>query len=456
MKKKKLFIIAYALLALAILQFSCSSDDDQPTTPPKVTTQTPALITVNSASVSGEITDKGNSEVTETGIIYSSVVEEPTTADNKITATATDNKFTVALSGLTSGTTYYVRAYAINSAGTGYGDVLTFQTSNMAPVATNVQITGKVEVNKTVTVTYTYTDAESDAQGTTTYQWFAADDAAGTNEAAIEGATESTYHIEEAHDGKYLKVTVTPKAAAGTATGEPASSSYIGAVGEATTVTFSYMGEDVTYGIITSPETGRKWMDRNLGATQSPAAIDDFHAFGDLFQWGRAADGHQLITRTGKADGDAEVLAASTSAEAPYQTSDDDTPDTGDFILSGSFPADWRTTPNNSLWQGNPVLNNPCPSGWHVPTADEWIAENLTTSAGAFTDLKLTYTGKRNENNGTVEFSNYGMYWTTTSIIFGTDAYSSYVQLNSTAFEPPGNYTFQNRAAGLACRCIKD
>ena len=42
-----------------------------------------------------------------------------------------------------------------------------------------------------------------------------------------------------------------------------------------------------------SPKTGKTWMDRNLGASRAATSSKDSEAYGDLYQWGRAADGHQ-------------------------------------------------------------------------------------------------------------------------------------------------------------------
>ena len=39
--------------------------------------------------------------------------------------------------------------------------------------------------------------------------------------------------------------------------------------------------------------TGKIWMDRNLGATQAATSSTDAASYGDLYQWGRAADGHE-------------------------------------------------------------------------------------------------------------------------------------------------------------------
>jgi hypothetical protein len=60
---------------------------------------------------------------------------------------------------------------------------------------------------------------------------------------------------------------------------------------DSSTVTFIYNGVTETYGIITSPVTGRKWLDRNLGATRVATAFNDRQAYGHLFQWGRLQTG---------------------------------------------------------------------------------------------------------------------------------------------------------------------
>src|SRR6056297_394486 len=46
-------------------------------------------------------------------------------------------------------------------------------------------------------------------------------------------------------------------------------------------------------GDVYNPTTGKIWMDKNLGASQVATASDDEDAYGDLYQWGRAADGHE-------------------------------------------------------------------------------------------------------------------------------------------------------------------
>jgi hypothetical protein len=50
---------------------------------------------------------------------------------------------------------------------------------------------------------------------------------------------------------------------------------------------------------VTNPTTGKTWMDRNLGASQVANSSTDAASYGDLYQWGRRADGHQCNLRMG-------------------------------------------------------------------------------------------------------------------------------------------------------------
>jgi hypothetical protein len=115
-------------------------------TAPSVTTDTIISISINSATAKGNIINIGSSPVTQYGHLWSSVNNVPTFNDSKSqlgSANAAIN-FNSQLTGLTTNTTYFVRAYATNSAGTSYGKVLTFTTSSLAntlPTVTTDSIT---------------------------------------------------------------------------------------------------------------------------------------------------------------------------------------------------------------------------------------------------------------------------------------------------------------------------
>jgi uncharacterized protein (TIGR02145 family) len=85
-------------------------------------------ISANSATSGGSITNDGGSPVTQRGICWATT-QNPTTANNTAVFGTGTGSFTANLTGLTANTTYYVRAYAINTAGTAYGNQLSFTTT---------------------------------------------------------------------------------------------------------------------------------------------------------------------------------------------------------------------------------------------------------------------------------------------------------------------------------------
>ncbi len=95
---------------------------------PSVSTTPASSITTTTATSGGIVTSAGGASITARGVCWSSSAN-PTTANTKTTNGTGAGSFTSSITGLTSGTTYHVRAYAINSAGTAYGSDVTFTTS---------------------------------------------------------------------------------------------------------------------------------------------------------------------------------------------------------------------------------------------------------------------------------------------------------------------------------------
>lgn len=93
---------------------------------PTVTTQAVTNLTATTATGNGTVVSDGGDTITERGVCWSTSLN-PTTSDSKATSAGTTGSFTASITGISSGTLYHVRAYAINSIGTSYGSDVTFQ-----------------------------------------------------------------------------------------------------------------------------------------------------------------------------------------------------------------------------------------------------------------------------------------------------------------------------------------
>lgn len=116
---------------LTLLFFSCVKDNttEQPAAkPPTLQTTAVNSITATTAISKGLINLDGGSLITERGFCYSTT-PSPTIANTTIISGSGSGSFTSNLTGLTPSTTYYLRAYATNSAGTGYGNERSFATT---------------------------------------------------------------------------------------------------------------------------------------------------------------------------------------------------------------------------------------------------------------------------------------------------------------------------------------
>jgi uncharacterized protein (TIGR02145 family) len=96
-------------------------------TKPVINTLAISEVTQTTASCNADITDDGGQTVTESGVCWD-IVHNPKITAGKTTDGAAVGPFTSHISGLTPNTTYYVRAYATNSAGTGYGYEVSLST----------------------------------------------------------------------------------------------------------------------------------------------------------------------------------------------------------------------------------------------------------------------------------------------------------------------------------------
>ena len=415
-------------IVLAIFTFSCKENK-----PPILSTVEVTNITGSYARSGGNITDIGGAEVTERGIVWGTS-HNPTVENNDgITIDGTgseQSKFSSHLTGLSAGTTYYVRAYAKNSAGTSYGNQIKFTTFDLASVTTS-------EITNIASKSATSGGQISDDGGT---------------DVTARGVVWDTYENPT--------VRYTGKTSDGIGTGEFVSNLTDLSLGTtyyvrayATNSAGTAYGEQVSFSTpptevvdVFNPATGRTWMDRNLGASRAATSIRDAEAYGYLYQWGRATDAHQIRT-----------------SRTTSTLSNNDTPTHMNFITAVSSPYDWRILKNDNLWQGRSSTNNPCPDGYRLPTEYEFIAEYLSWSsrdaAGAFSSpLKLPMAGFRDDRNGSIaNIGQGGYYWSST--VDHTDSehhvgrtYSRYLLI----FREIAYIDTSYRSYGHSVRCIKD
>jgi hypothetical protein len=98
---------------------------------PTISTTAASSISLATATTGGNITSDGGTTIVSRGICWS-LSANPTINDNKLINGNGTGNYTINLTGLNAGTTYYIRAYATNAAGTGYGAQVSFNTSSIA------------------------------------------------------------------------------------------------------------------------------------------------------------------------------------------------------------------------------------------------------------------------------------------------------------------------------------
>ncbi|NDV95152.1 hypothetical protein D0T84_09495 [Dysgonomonas sp. 521] len=245
----------------------------------------------------------------------------------------------------------------------------------------------------------------------------------------------------------------------------------------------------------------------NLGAEND---TDPCNCLGDLYQWGREKDGNGTTTGhfrrnltdadvwpngIGTSDATTSTIAQAADLDATTgQVLSSVTDKYGKFIKSlSTSPAyyDWRNSRKHDLWGDgsqdyNPTWaipsNNPCPTGWKVPSQKQWSAiyqggttngaPGASTSGSTWTGLGkfssgntsgyrvaealyLPAAGYRSHFNGSLDtVGRFGYYWSSTRnsvSSYGDDSYSL-AFLSSNVL--PGHLT--NRAYGFSVRCIPE
>lgn len=191
---------------------------------------------------------------------------------------------------------------------------------------------------------------------------------------------------------------------------------------------------------VISPKTGRVWLDRNLGARNVCSTANNVGCFGDLYQWGREADGHERRTSPTVYGGTNKLTPSINS----FFTSTED----GSYFYVG----DWtgkdssgkQRSENWSKIDGSSV----CPIDYRVPTIYELSDENDKNF------LKLANGGFRDDHFGSLENKEGAYLWSTTTLL--SYDLSSALIVSANKLENTRVSNFTPRTSGYSIRCIKD
>ncbi|WP_082377062.1 T9SS type A sorting domain-containing protein [Chryseobacterium indologenes] len=217
--------------------------------------------------------------------------------------------------------------------------------------------------------------------------------------------------------------------------------------GDTGCVTFTYQGQQVTYTTVRGND-GKIWLQQNLGSSQVAVDKADAASYGDLFQWGRWDDGHQLRS---------SVIMAAPDENFPSGLAGSSSYIAGDPVWWAEFQGgdQWNASDLGNVTPGRGI--DPCKAvgpGWQMPTQSEWEmvagAENINNPTSAYNShLKLPASGYRNSGNGGFTFvGQRGYFWSSdTSTLGAKYLYVGTVIANASAGAPRGQ--------GAAVRCIK-
>jgi uncharacterized protein (TIGR02145 family) len=310
---------------------------------PNLTTTVATSITGTSAVSGGNVTNDGGAPVTSRGLCYDTSTN-PTTNNNVVSSGSGLGNFVANMSGLATNTTYYVRAFATNSAGTAYGNEIVFSTATL-PTLTTTSVT-----SITSTTAISGGDVTSNGGGSVTSRGVCYDTTNNptildskvvsgsglgtfsTNLTGLKGYTKyfvrayATNSVGTAYGNEYSFTTTSMLA-----TNATCDSQYISVTGCGGQTTLIYNG--YTYQLVEIG--GQCWFAENLRATTYRDGTQINYPGTDTIAWTNNTSG----------------------AYAYYS----------DNISNGNI--------YGALYNWYAV-NNPkrlCPNGWHIPSDCEWM-----------------------------------------------------------------------------------
>jgi len=364
---------------------------------PTVTTYEASNITQTTATSGGDVTDDGGATVTARGVCWSTS-SNPTLADSYTTDGSGTGTFGSSISGLTQNTNYYVRAYATNSEGTAYGNEITF-TTLMEPVLPTVTTDNATNITSTTATSGgNVTDdggADVTARGVC---WSISSNPTLADSYTTDGTGTGTFFSEltglAANTLYYVRAYATN--GVGTAYGNEISFTTLLPSWQCGDL-LSYEGQDYTTVLIGT----QCWMAENLNI-------------------GTRIDGSQNQTNNSQIE------------KYCYDDNESNCDTYGGLYQ-------WDEMMEYTTAQGAQGI---CPSGWHIPTDDEWkILEGTVDSQYGVGDPEWDIIGWRGFDVGFNLKSTSGWWGSTGN---GSDIFG-FTALPNGQRDSDGNFNFVNK-----------
>ncbi|MCR4857869.1 MAG: hypothetical protein K5890_06705 [Bacteroidales bacterium] len=442
------------------LSVRCIRDDSSTSTLPSVTTSITTNITSTSVTCGGNVSSDGGAIVTARGVCWSTT-QNPTVSSSHTVDGSGTGAYTSNLTGLESGTTYYVRAYATNSVGTAYGAQKSFTTTNSVQVPS---VTTNVVSNITTSSATCGGNVTSDGGATVTARgacWSTSQNPTVSSSYTIDGSGTGTFisNISGLTSGTTYYVRAYATNSAGTAYGNAVSFTTLNSsttqdgqpCPNAITVT------DYDGNVYNTVKIGNQcWMKENL-------------------QTSHYANGTSIALGT---------TASNTIAYRYYPNNDINN------VVAYGYLYNWPAVMNeSSSSNANPSgVQGICPNGWHVPSDAEWtqltnyissqsqyicggnstsIGKSIANQTGWNTSNSTCAIGNTPNTNNATGFSALpcGTYVNGNHLYFGNscDWWSTTVENNDKAYNRYLDYFAPNvkrdgnmKSFGNAVRCIRD
>ena len=396
---------------------------------PTVTTSTVTNITSTGAMCGGEVVSEGGANVTMRGVCWSTT-PNPTVTDSHTSDGTGTGTFVSNLTNLIENTTYYVRAYATNSAGTAYGNEVTFtticegfqvsimgdttitygQSTTLIAIGADSYVwnTGDTTAFITVTPTTTTTYTVTGESGTGCFSSASVTVEVSTTVPIVTTSTVSNITSTEASCGGVVTsnggANVTMRGVCWSMTPNPTVTDNLTVDGTGTgtfTSLLTNLVENTTYyvrayatnsiGIAYGQEVSFTTLAGSSTAQPCPNAATATDYDGNVYntvQLGNQCWMKENLRTTRYADGTVIAVGTSSSNTTPYRYAPNN--DTSNVNMYG-YLYNWAAVMNGAASSNaNPSkVQGICPTGWHVPSGGEW--SQLTDYVGSHSEYDCGY-----------------------------------------------------------------